>query len=202
MSRIRGEIIKKIKLIVLALFLLSFVVIQSVYPEEQRKELITVDVFGAVVNPNTENFKFHNEDGFGGGGVIAIKLYPYFNLTAFIQISAFPEKSHEEYSPYAIAQRSNVIITSGWGGRFGKIDSDIKLYGEAYLTYNFVDFQSYTNYDKPREVGYLGNKLGVAFGFGGGYKNFSIGYRWINAGGGEIIYSSFFFAVTIPILKQ
>ena len=70
------------------------------------------------------------------------------------------------------------------------------------MTFNLVSFKSYLNYDKPRNIGYMGTKIGMSYGAGFGLKFFNVGYRWISAGGGNISYSSIYGEVMIPIKRK
>ena len=188
---------KKSKIYILFLLFSGLIFVQNIFAINKPFSL-SVGLFGASAAPQTDNFKYHSKGG-GAGGVIATAGFnKYLSTLAFVQISSFPEKSYPQYDPHQ-SPINDIVVSAGIGGRFGLVDTGIKIFGEGFITINFVGFSSYTNYDRPREVGYQGMKMGLGYGLGAGYKYFVVGYRRINAGGGDIIYSSLYAEFTIPL---
>lgn len=194
---------KLVQILCLSLFIFYLLNNQNVYAGKRTGTTINAGIFAAQVSPGSDDFRFHSKNGMGGG--IIVTTAPTGNImpVGFLLISSFAEKSHGEFDFFTSeTTEKNTIISSGLGFRVGSLASSLKIFGEAYLTFNLVNFDSYMNYDKPREVGYIGTKIGFAFGAGIGFKNLAVGYRRINAGGGNISYSALFAEFVVPIINK
>ena len=182
--------------------LMTWGLTDDMYGQEQKSTIVHLGIFGGRVSPATDEFQFHSKPGFGMGGVLMIAKPDAYVVPVFWGlISSFPQKPHEEFGTFGGEDtKSDVVLSSGLGIRAGNLPSDLKVFGEVYLTFNLVSFEA-SYYNNTKQVGYIGSKIGFAAGVGVGFKWIAVGFRRIEAGGGNIQYTTLFAEILIPAWK-